>query len=484
MIPWGPWNPDIAGVNTKALLQARNVLPGAAGYYPLPQAVASTTALPSACRGAVSVLKDDGSVQTYAGTQTTLYKLSPLAGWTDVSRLVGGAYNVGTGEQWKWAAYGDRLLATSIADGLQYIDVVTGTNFGSVAGSPPKARYIDVVRDFVLLGALTGNEKRIQWSANNNVEGWTPGVSESDYQDFPNGGPVRGVLGGEVGYIFQAYKIMRMTYTPGSPLIFQFDEVEGSVGLAAPHSLVKIRNEAYFLARDGIRKFALSGGKSVPVGINKWARTFVEDMRVASEINVTGAANPVRPIIVWAYIAKNTSGEVPNKLLIYDWSIDEATTADLTVEALVQWLSPGVTLDTMNDYGTLDELPFSLDSPFWRGGSAIMGLFGADHKLALMAGPAMQATFETADGMGDRRVLVTGTKPVIDTASCTVALAARERDGDTVVYATAESLENTGVCPAHVSGNLVRAKITVPAGASWRQAQGLVTLVPGTRGKR
>lgn len=483
MIPWGQWRPDSAGTNTPVLIEASGVVPSAVGFLPLEQAVASTDPLPTTCRGAVSVLKDDGSVATYAGTSTHLYKLGPLATWDDVSRSSGGDYGVGTGEQWKWDAFGTRLLATNIVDGLQYIDVVSGSTFAAVAGSPPLARYIAVVRDFVLLGAIADNEKRVQWCANNNVESWTPGTSEADYQDFPNGGPVRGVLGGEVGYVLQASKITRMTYAPGSPLIFQFDEVEGAVGLAAPHSLVRLRNEAYFMARDGIRKLAMTGGKTVPVGIGKWARAFLSDIRTGSELNIIGAANPVRPIIVWAYVARNTSGETANKLLIYDWSLDEATTADLTVEALMQWLSPGDTIDTMNSYGTLDELPFSLDSPFWRKGSAVQGVFNADHELALLSGSPMAARFTTADGKKDQRVLIKGVRPMIDTATCTVAIAARERDGDTVTYATAESLEDTGICPAHASGNIVRARIAIPAGTSWSLAQNIETLIGG-RGKR
>lgn len=484
LVPFGPWHPDAASINAKICIEARNVVPAVTGYLSLEQMLAATAALPSACRGAVSVLLDDGSVQTYAGTQTGLYKLSGLATWDDVTRISGGDYSVGAGEQWKWSLFGTNLVATNVVDGAQKIDVEGGTAFSALANAPA-ARYVDVIRDFLLLGAVFGNEKRVQWSGNNNIEGWTAGVNESDYQDFPNGGPVRGVIGGEIGYVLQASKVTRMTYVPGgsSGLIFQFDEIEGASGIAAPNSLVRLRSDAYYFARDGFRKLGLSAGSSQPIGIGKWNKWLLADLRAGSDFTMIGAANPVRPIIVWAYISKGNSSTTADRMLIYDWSIDEAAFADVSTEALMQWLSPGVTLDTMNSYGSLDALPFSLDSPFWRGGAGVMGLFGTDHKLALQSGLPMAATLVTNDGQGDSRYLIKGTRPAVDTPHATVALAARERYGDNVVWSEAEAMEDTGVCPAHISGNYVRAKITVPAGVAWSQAQGIDTVL-GRRGRR
>jgi len=476
VMSFGMFHPDAGSVNSKVCIDAKNVVPGITGFLPFEQPVGSTSALAAACRGAVSVLLDDSSVATYAGTTTALYKLNTSAGWTDVTRASGGAYACGAGEQWKFALYGTNLIATNIADSLQYIDVTSGTNFAAVTGSPPKARYIDVVRDFVLLGAIFGNEKRVQWSANNDMTGWTAGVNESDYQDFPNGGPVRGVIGGETGYVFQADTVRRMTYVPGGSLgvIFQFDEVEGALGLSAPHSLVKLRTEAYYLARDGFRRFSLSAAQSVPIGVGKWIKWFLADIKPGSELSVLGVANPVRPIIVWAYISKTNTTTTPNRLLIYDWSLEEATYADVSVEALVKWLSPGVTLDTMNSYGTLDTLPFSLDSPFWRGGSSLMGVFGTDHKLGVQSGSPMAISITTTDGeVPARRLLVKGTRPQIDTTQATVAISAREKASDPITFNTAEAMEDTGICPAWASGNYFRARIQTPAGASWTQCQGI-----------
>lgn len=482
MIPWGMFHPDASAINGATVLEAKNCIPGVACFQPLPTLVASTSALPAACRGAVSILKDDGSVATFAGTQTALSKLSSTASWTAVTRVTGGAYSVGTGEQWKFELYGNNLIAAGINHKLQSIDITTGTNFADIAAAP-QARYVAVVREFVLAGALIGNEKRVQWSANGNSAAWTPSVNESDYQDIPDGGPVRGLIGGEVGYVFQANKVTRMTYVAGSSIIMQFDQIEGANGLAAPHSLVRLRSQAFYLANDGFRMMDLSSGGSKAIGTGKWIKWFLVDIKAGTELTVIGAANPVRPQIVWAYVSRASGTTTPNRLLIYDWSLDEATFADVTVENIVKWLSPGVTLDSMNSYGTMETLPFSLDSAFWKGGASLLGMFGTDHKLALQSGQPMEASFVTSDGQAPARTFVTGTRPKADAVRMTVALAARESQSDAITYGTAESKEDTGVCPAHVSGNFIRARVTVPS-QTWTQIEGLDTVMLGKRGKR
>ena len=483
-------------MNTNVVVEARNVLPSENGFAPLPDAAASTTALPATCRGAVSVLLDDGTSQTFAGTQTRLYKLGSTGGWDEVSALVdivddlgdpieddaseviqipGGEYAVGSGEQWKFALYGELLIATNVTDGPQKFDLSNSDYFEPLGGSPPAARYVDIVREFVFLGAIDGNEKRVQWSAIGDAEGWTAGTNESDFQDFPNGGPVRGIVGGETVYVFQAAKVTRGTYVPGSALIFQFDEVEGAAGLSAPHSLVRLRSEAFYLAPDGFRRFGLTSASSTSIGTKKWAKWFLADKKSGFDLQVFGAANPTRPIIVWAYVSASNIGSTPDRLLIYDWALDEATFADLTVDALVQWLSPGYTLDTMNAFGGVDALPFSFDSPFWRGGAQLMGLFSTDNRLSLLSGPSMAATITTADGQKGERMLIKGLSPQVDSAAATVSLAMRERDADAVTFSTAEAMEDTGICPAHKSGRIARAKIIIPAAATWTATKGIVT---------
>lgn len=508
MIPWGPWRPDAAGINTPVLIEARNVLPSVKGYLPLLAPATSSEGLPTECRGAVTVRLPDGSVKSYAGDTENLWRLDNDATWelisdvsgydtlvqsngTDGITTAGGddiafpgiAYSTSGGERWNFEVFGDNLIATNFTNNVQKIDVTTASRAEDLGGSPPKARYIAVVRDFVVLAGLENAERKLHWSAINDAEGWTPGTDNSDTQEFPSGGPIRGIVGGETGYIWQPDRVHRMTFVPGSDAIFNFDEVEGGRGLSAPASLVKWGGMVYYLGPDGFYKFSLGGGASEQIGAGKWRRWFLDDIRAGTELEVLGGVSPNNRAIVWAYISRENSGTVPNRLLIYDWILDEATFADIDCEAIAQWLTQGYTLDTMNAFGDLDNLPYSLDAPFWRGGQGLIAIFDTTHAVTHLQGLPMEARFTTADAMGPSRVLIQGTRPHIDARDIRVEIAAREGDGDTITYSHEESREDTGEVPAHVSGNYIRARVTVPASQTWSRATGLETLVR-KRGRR
>lgn len=487
MIPYGPFRPDISAINAPVCRMALNCIPAAAGFKPLPSARPASGTLPGVnpqCLGAATMIQSDGTVHSFAGTATTLAKIQSPATWVNVSRSSGGPYTTGAGERWKFEVFGELVLATTITEPIQKFNLAGGTVFSDLGGSPPRCRYMAVVRDFLVIGGIFGNERRVQWSGLNDVEHWTAGTSSSDFQDFPSGGPVRGVIGGEVGWVFQSEKVTRMNFVPDSQSIFQFDEVQGGRGLAAPHSLVRVGTLAYYMASDGFYEFNLSSGGSRPLGIGKWARWFLDDIRRGTELVVLGGVDPSRQLIIWAYVPRSSSSFTPTRIILYDWALEEATIADVPVMAMSQWLTQGVSLDQLGQYADLDHLPFSLDSPVWRGGVGLLGLFGPDNTLSYLNGSPMAAQFITSDGQRLGRTFITGTRPSIDTRKVTVAIAAREADGDPVTFGPSEAMEDTGVCPAHSAGNLLRAKIDVEAGATWSLAQGLGIAEPKKQGRR
>ncbi len=476
MIRFGPWHPDASSVNTDTCLEAWDCLPAITGFKPLPDLSPVSTSLGAQALGAAAMVETDGTVFEFAGTGTKLWKLSSTSTWSDVSRLVGGNYHAGGTERWQFTNFGGYMLATNIGDVVQKFDVRGGaTNFTALGGSPPQCRYIGVVRDFVVLGGILNNERRVQWSGLGNADFWTPGLQNSDYQDIQSGGPVRGFIGGEVGYIFQAERITRMTFQAGQSVVFQFDEVENGRGLAAPYSLVRLGRLAFYLARDGFYKFDVGAASSTPIGVGEWASWFRDDVKPGTESQVLGGIDPSQKLVLFAYIPRSSSSSLPSRVICYDWALDEATVATIPIYAMAQWLTQGVTLDGLTSYGTLDALPFSLDSPAWRGGAGLLGIFGTDNKLSYLSGNPRAAQWVTADGAKNGRQKIRGTTPYIDTATATVAIAMREKDCDAIVYDTAEAMEDTGEVPASISGNIARARITTTAGASWTQFKGIDT---------
>jgi hypothetical protein len=238
LLATGDYRPDVSDYEGQATQNILNVLPRGDGYGPFPSFSAYAAVLPSACRGAFYALKSDGTVVTFAGTSDKLYKLDNSDfTWSDVS-LGGGTYGALTATaQWQFAQTGDLVFATQANAVLQVFDLSSSTAFANAFGSPPQAAYISVVGQFLVLSGLLSTPYRIQWSgldSFNASTSWTSGINSSDFQDFPDGGIVRGVAGGEAGIIFQDQAIRRMSYVPGSPIIFQIDRITQDKGLFAP----------------------------------------------------------------------------------------------------------------------------------------------------------------------------------------------------------------------------------------------------------
>src|SRR5207247_1060039 len=188
-------------------------------------------------------------ITVFAATATDLYRLNNSTfAWLNVSKGAGapsgeggfggesdpGANNysaIPTGDQWQFAQFNNFVIAVQINVAPQVFDLTSSTNFADLAGSPPQARYVAVVGRFLVLSGLgSSTPYRIQWSGLNATTTWTPGVNQSDFQDFPDGGIVRGVAGGEYGVVFQHAAVRRMTSARASPVRCQFDRLSEEIG--------------------------------------------------------------------------------------------------------------------------------------------------------------------------------------------------------------------------------------------------------------
>src|SRR5215831_10377075 len=107
LLPYAEYKPDVSDYEGQATRNILNVIPRGDGYGPFPSLSVYTSALPSACRGAFYALKSDGTVITFAGTATKLYRLNNTDfSWTDVSKG-GGTYTAptfaGQAANWQFA---------------------------------------------------------------------------------------------------------------------------------------------------------------------------------------------------------------------------------------------------------------------------------------------------------------------------------------------------------------------------------------------
>lgn len=302
VIPYGPFAPDQPRLGNTCVT-ATNVLPGINGYRPFPGPTVVTDALVASCVGVISFKQVDGTIDTFAGTTTKLFRLNGTS-WDDVSRTVGGAYATGT--FWQFAVYGKRLIATNGIDEPQAFDLGVDTDFADLPNAPIAAFFI-VIRDvLVALAVNDGSIFQIKFSAVNDSEKWTADCG-GGAQQVPDGGPVIGGTGGEFGVVLQESGLTRMEFV-GGDLRFTFDKIEGAVGCISSESIVEYKGRTFYLSEEGFQLF--DGAESKNISDELISDFFFDD--VADATAVRGALWLDKSVVVWVH----SSG---TKAIIYNY---------------------------------------------------------------------------------------------------------------------------------------------------------------------
>jgi len=491
-IPFGEWLPDLpVYLNTGATV-AKNVLPKTGiSYGPFNSLVTNTGALTARCQGAYSARDAAAASYTFAGDATKLYLAGAVTGgaipFGDVSRAVGGAYSLGADSHWNFVQFGQRIIAAGNGNDLQSFLMATSTKFAQLSATAPQARYICVIRDFVMVGytydGVGGTQpNRVWWCAIDDPTNWpTPGTAaaklvESDFQNLPEGGAVTGTLGGiggADGAVFMEEAIYRVGYE-GPPTIFRFDKVERAQGTMVPGSIISKGDIAFYLAYNGFNAF--DGSRSVPIGTDRIDRTFYADFDQSYSYRMTGTVDVVNRVVMWIYPgAGNTSG-LPNKLIAFNYQTNRWSIVEINLEYLFTAYTKSYTLENLDNFSTsIDTLQYSLDSPIWTSNSLYLAGFDSTHKMGSFTGATLAATIETGemDGGEGQRLFLTGIRPIVDGGTVTAAIGVRDTQSGTITYTTPTSAGVDGVCPQRQSSRYARAQVDIAAGSVWTHAQGV-----------
>lgn len=474
VVPFAEWRPDVAALNSLYTEDVLNVLCGDGLYLPFPAPVAFGDALGATPTGAFVARASDGTVYVFAGTATKLYLLDNTdLSWDDVSKSA-TTYASTTDERWVFAQFGEYVVAVNINDNPQVFQLGTSTAFDDLSGSPPKARVVATCGDFLILGNLASHPNRIQWSALNDITGWTPGTNNSDYQEFPDGGPVAGITPATNPIIVQREAIRFATFVPGSTEIFTFQKVHDGRGSPARYSICSRGSGAFYADTGGFFQVGADGSLT-PIGFEKIDRTVFGQITASDIGSIIGVVDPFFSRVYW--LVKYNGASDYNRMLIYDWNLQRWTQAQFSGGAILPFAAAaiGYTLDGLDDISaSLDALPFSLDSRVWQGGAPIMAAFNSDEKIAFFNGQASAATITTQE-MGDvtgNLTLVSSLYPVVDTNLATVAIGTRMKRGDAPEW-TSDISQNTvtGRVDKLSAARFHRFKVKIPANDTWSKAQ-------------
>ena len=471
-ITFGEWLPDQPGV-IGALTTAKNCYPRAVGYGPFPQEVDYSAAASQDINNVVAARATDGTTRVFAGGSTKLFRLD--SGDLSLDDVSATTYSSST--RWRFTQFGNKLIAGNEANTLQAYDLTSTGNFANLASDAPKAKFLTVVRDFVVTGFQTSYPFRVQWSGINNETTWAAsGTTQADFQDIPDGGNIQGVTGGEFGLILLERSLVRMSYA-GTPLIFQFDNIARNLGCFEPNSVIQWQQVTYFLGDDGF--YACDGQNVVNIGAEKVNRYFFNTARESEFGSMSAAVDPSKNLIIWGYACT----DLTYRLLIYHIPTKRWSYADTGVNRVASSSTPTVTLESLDTFSaSIDALETSLDSRLWLGGKLqLAGVTGA--KIITFSGAAKTAQIDTSDiETSERQSMITMVKPIVDNGSASIAVTSRQRLNEVVSFSavTAASSENRVGVRSYGRYHRVR---TQPSGDNWSSAIGMdIEIQPaGTR---
>jgi hypothetical protein len=447
-----------------ALTDAKNVVSLAIGYGPFPTPVTFSSS--NAAENLTSLYaakQPDGNTALFAAGLSKIYTVSGVGNITQVKT----GMTTATADRVRFTQFGKTVITTNNADKLQAWTLGTSTAFADLSATAPIAKFITVVRDFVVCANIkeSGDQSqyRVRWSALNDETDWTENVNtQSDYQDIPDGGQIVGIRGGEFGLVLLERAIHRMTYV-GTPFIFQFDNISRGKGCMVSGSIAQYQGVTFFLSDDG---FYMCDGQTVTaIGAEKIDRFFLQDASEADYGSMSAAVDPIRKLVIWNYKTVNGNRSV----IIYNFKTQKWTYGDAGTDFLAEASTSAVTLESLDSISaSIDALTTSLDSQLYVGGKYFLGGTLAT-RVMTYTGANQAAVISTGDLDIGANSVVTLARPIVDNGSATVAIASRTLLNQGVSFNTAVAASSENRVPLRSAGRYHRLKVT-PTGDNWDNA--------------
>lgn len=489
MQKFGPWLPDFSSYSGEICTDVTNVVPpSTSGFRAFKTFSSVASALSARPQGAVSQRGLTGTIYNFSGDATKLYKMaSDGLSWEDVSRTSGGAYATPSDGWWNYALFGDYCIAVNLSDDPQAFQLSTSTDFAALAGSPPKAAFAGVLRDFVFLARISTAYNRVQWSGINDIEEWTPSdATMSDYQDVPDSGVIKGFVGGEYGILFLERAINRVAFE-GPPTIFRFDKIAQTLGCQIEGSVAAYENLVFFKAHDGFY-MVRGGAELVPIGSERVDRWTNDNINSSHFHRCSSAIDPDQKLYCFSFASSVSGDGTPDTILIYHWPSGEWSKIE-TAHSMIYTSAVQATLTIDMLPGTDDELPYSFGSLYYSGaGNLILSGFDTSFRQGFFSGSNMAASvqtgfFEFAPG---RKVMLRRVRPIIEgtDVDVTVTPITKNLMHEAEAEGTAATVNANGVAPVRSNARYHSLRVETEAGDTWSKMTGVSDIIAVPMGRR
>jgi hypothetical protein len=449
LIPLLGFVPDAPTTTPGVLTDCAQLIPSEKGMQSAPSAVGITglSALPAAARGAAVLVNTSGTRRTIVGTQTRLFELSG----STYSEVTGITYTGSSENRWMFAQFGDAALATNDTERIQ---ASTSGTFAGITAAP-LARIIISVPNFVLAfntndssGSATFGDSPDRWwcSAFQNHTDWTPATTTqcTTGRLVESGGEISAAAPFGSGCVAYKARAMYLGQYVGPPVVFQFDRIPGEQGCVGPEAVCDIGGAHIFVGEDNI--WLYDGTRPVPIAqeIRQW---FFNDISATYKYRtiVTYDRNNGR---VWVFYPSTVSSGNPDSAVVYHLNKKRWGRANRTVEAVFNFVTPGLTWDTLSSLAsTWDTLPLiPWDSQSWQAAGRALAFFDSSHNLKTLTGSGENSGMTTGD-LGDDINVATVNRVVLrfetEPTSATITGQTKSGQGATAVAAGSGSLSGS-----------------------------------------
>jgi hypothetical protein len=467
-LTFGEWMPDQPGISG-ALTDAKNVVSQAIGYGPLPTAARFSAQAAENLVTLVAGKTPANLTKLFAAGSTKIYDVSGVGALTDVSKSGGYSPNANN-DRFRFTQFGNTIIGTNNNNPIQAYTLGTSTAFADLSGTAPIAKFVTVVRDFVVTGFTTESStlypNRVRWSGLNAETSWgSSQVTQADFQDIPDGGQVVGIRGGEFGLVFLEKSVSRMTYV-GTPFIFQFDNISRGKGCIASGSIAQVQGISFFLSDDG---FYMCDGQQVqPIGSEKVDRWFFANADESAFESMSAGIDPVRKLVIWNF----KTAFAQRQLIIYNFNTKKWTYGDAGADFVSDASTAATTLEGLDSISaSIDALAVSLDSILYMGGKYFLGGTSGAYVVTYNGASAV-GQIVTGDLNAGGRSVVTLARPEVDDGSASVSVASRVLLSEGLSFSTPVAADYENRVSLRSNGNYHRFKVT-PTGSNWKTAVAL-----------
>ena len=463
MTPLAGFSPDADPNSPGIFLDCTNVVPYESGFQGASTPVAvAVSALASDSRGAVVATKLDGTRRIFAGTQTDLYE---LLGTTWTSRSAAGSYIGSSESRWSYCQFGDTTVASNLTDAMQSS---SSGAFAAISGAPKAKIVISASSNFVIAfntndGTYGASPDRWWCCAQSDQTNWTPSVTTSANTGrlVAVEGPIQAAK--TLGDYVVAYK-QRAVFVgvyAGAPVVWQWNLVPGGeCGAVGSEAVCDIGGAHFIVSNDNFWIF--DGTRPHPIGNGVMRLWFLSNSNPTYRYRTKVIYDKQNNLVRVNYPSTNSSGAC-DACLVYHVTAKKWGRHDVTIEAPLNYLSPGVTVNGLNAYGaTVNALPnIPMDSQYWLSGGQVPAYFDTTHQLVSMTGATGASSMTTGD-MGDDDTLSVldrfRMRYVISPTTATATGYTKTNEGDALVAGATNAI-NDGKFDMRQTGRFHRVRI-------------------------